>query len=53
MDGGDEPEHRDGWRRLRAGALLGAVLIGIGVAAAAMIGLLAVALAALADQALG
>jgi hypothetical protein len=50
---GAEREHRSLATRLRAGALLGALLIGLGVAAAALIGVLAVALAALADQALG
>jgi hypothetical protein len=45
-------DRRD-WSRWRSGALLVALLVGIGVAAAALIGVLAVALAALMDQALG
>jgi hypothetical protein len=49
VERGDSP----GWRRLRSGALLVGLLVGIGVAAAAVIGVLALALAALADQALG
>ena len=48
-----EGDDRPWWRRLRSGALLVGLLIGIGVAAAAVIGVLALALAAVADQALG
>ena len=48
-----EQGDRRWWRRVRSGALLVALLVGIGVAAAAVIGLLALALAALLDQALG
>ena len=50
---GVERGRGSGWSRLRAGALLVALLVGIGVGAAVVIGVLAVALAALMDQALG
>jgi hypothetical protein len=48
-----EQDDRPWWRRVRSGALLVALLVGIGVATAAVIGVLALALAALLDQALG
>jgi hypothetical protein len=44
--------HRSSWGRMRSGALLVALLVGIGVGAAALIGVLALAMAALLDQAL-
>jgi len=50
---GTERSDRSAWTRLRSGVLLGGLLIGIGVAAAAVIGIVAVAVAALMDQALG
>jgi len=50
---GVERAGRPGWRRLRSGALLVALLVGLGAAAAAVIGVLALAMAALMDQALG
>jgi hypothetical protein len=50
---GVERVGRPGWRRLRSGALLVALLVGLGAAAAAVIGVLALAMAALMDQALG
>lgn len=50
-EGGGRP-HRTGWGRVRSGALLVALLVGIGVGAAAVIGVLALAVAALLDQAL-
>ena len=48
-----ERDDSPGWRRLRSGALLVGLLVGIGVAAAAVIGVLALGLTALADRALG
>jgi hypothetical protein len=48
-----ERDERSAWQRLRSGVLLVTLLVGIGVAAAAVIGILAVAFAALMDQALG
>ena len=48
-----EREQRSGWTRLRSFLLLAALLTGLGVAAAALIGLLALATAAVLDQALG
>jgi hypothetical protein len=48
VERGDRRGHR-----LRSGALLVALLTGLGVATAALIGVLALALAALMDQALG
>ena len=50
---GVERVGRPGWRRLRSGALLVALLVGLGAATAAVIGVLALAMAALMDQALG
>ena len=50
--GAERGDRRD-WSRWRSGTLLVALLVGIGIAAAALIGVLAVALAALMDQALG
>jgi len=44
--------HRSGRGRVRSGALLVAMLVGLGVGAAALIGVLALAVAALLDQAL-
>ena len=41
------------WARVRSALLLGALLTGLGVAVAAVIGLVALAMAALVDQALG
>jgi hypothetical protein len=52
-----EPTERDdqlgGWRRLRSGALLALLLAGIGVTIAAIVGVVALATAALVDQTLG
>ena len=48
-----ETEQRAGWTRLRSFLLLAALLAGLGVAAAALIGLIALATAAVLDQALG
>jgi hypothetical protein len=48
-----ETEQRGGWTRLRSFLLLAALLTGLGVAAAALIGLLALGTAAVLDQALG
>jgi hypothetical protein len=48
-----ETEQRAGWTRLRSVLLLAALLAGLGVAAAALVGLLALATAAVLDQALG
>ena len=48
-----ERDARPWWVRLRSGVLLALLLTALGVAAAAVIGLLAVASAALIDQALG
>jgi hypothetical protein len=48
-----EPEARTAWDRVRAILLLAALLTGLGVAAAALIGVLALATAAVLDQALG
>ena len=48
-----EPEPRPGWRRLRSGLLLAVLLTGLGVGMAALIGVLALATAAILDQALG
>ena len=49
----DSERGHQGWRRLRSGVVLVAMLVGIGVGAAAVLGLLALAVAALMDQALG
>jgi hypothetical protein len=51
-ESGEHLRWADG-RRLRSGALLVVLLVGIGVAAAALVGILAVAVAALMDRALG
>jgi hypothetical protein len=48
-----ERDARPWWVRLRSGVLLALLLTALGVATAAVIGLLAVASAALIDQALG
>ena len=48
-----ETEQHGGWTRLRSFLLLAALLTGLGVAAAALIGLLALVTAAVLDQALG
>jgi hypothetical protein len=48
-----EPEPRTRWHRLRSGLLLAALLTGLGVATAALIGVVVLATAALLDQALG
>jgi len=48
-----EWDRRPWWGRLRSAVLLGVLLAGLGLATAAVIGLLALALAALFDQALG
>ena len=50
---GDSERGHQGWRRLRSGAVLVAMLVGIGVGAAAVLGVLALAVAAVMDQALG
>jgi len=48
-----ERDARPWWVRVRSGALLALLLTSLGVATAAIIGLVALALAALIDQALG
>jgi len=48
-----ERDHRPWWLRLRSAFLLGLLLVGLGVAAAAVLGLVALAVASLFDQALG
>jgi hypothetical protein len=48
-----ETDKRGGWTRLRSFLLLAALLTGLGVAAAGLIGLLALLTAAVLDQALG
>jgi hypothetical protein len=48
-----EQDDRRGWARFRSGVLLVALLTGLGVGVAALIGALALATAALFDQALG
>ena len=53
IDEGAERDARPWWVRLRSGALLALLLTALGVATAAVVGLLALATAALIDQALG
>lgn len=55
MERSETGEHAlgPGWRRLRSAALLVGLLVGLGLAAAAVIGVLALAMAALMDQTLG
>ena len=48
-----EPGDRPWWVRLRSAGLLAVLLTGLGVAVAAVIGAVAIAMAALIDQALG
>jgi hypothetical protein len=48
-----EPEDQRWWRPARSAVALALLLVGLGVAAAAMLGLGAVALMALFDRALG
>jgi hypothetical protein len=48
-----ERDVRPWWVRVRSGALLALLLAALGVATAAVIGLFALAMAALIDQALG
>jgi hypothetical protein len=48
-----EQDHRPWWLRVRSAVSLGLLLVGLGVATAAMLGLGAVALMALFDRALG
>lgn len=49
----DEPGVRSAWTRLRSVGLLALLLTGLGVAAAATVGAVAIAVATLIDQALG
>ncbi len=55
MDSGDVVERSDRpwWLRARAALFLGLFLTGLGIIAAAVIGVLALGVAALFDQALG
>jgi hypothetical protein len=48
-----EQDRRPWWLRLRSACLLGLLLAGLGVGVAAVLGLVAVALASVFDQALG
>jgi hypothetical protein len=48
-----ERDHQAWWMRLRSALALGMLLVGLGVASAAMLGLGAVAVMALFDRALG
>lgn len=48
-----ERDHRPWWLRLRSAFALGLLLVGLGVAAAAVLGLGALAVASWFDQALG
>jgi len=48
-----EPAPRTGWHRLRAGLRLALLLTGLGIALAALIGVLALVTAAVLDRALG
>lgn len=48
-----ERDHRPWWLRLRSAVVLTLLLLALGIATAAVLGVAALALAALVDQALG